>query len=91
MGLTACARDVITHNIANGNPEHCAASHLTTSAFRQAAGKAGLKELWMTCRVQSPSDILFLSPDVLVDIAKYPEMKLDALRALENIGEIAGC
>ena len=71
---------VIAHNIANGNPEHCAAAHLTHSAFRQAAGKAGLKELWMTCRVQSPSDILFLSPDALVDITKYHEMKLEALR-----------
>ena len=71
---------VITHNIANCSSEHCAASHLTHNAFRRAAAKAGLKELWMTCRVQSSGDILFLSPDVLVDITKYHEMKLESLR-----------
>ncbi len=71
---------VITHNIANSNPEHCAAAHLTHSAFRHAAARAGLRELWMTCRVQSPSDILFLSPNVLVDVAKYHDMKLESLR-----------
>ena len=71
---------VITHNIASCSSEHTAAAHLTHSAFRYARGKADLKELWFTCRVQSPGDVLFLSPDVLVDITKRHEMKLEALR-----------
>jgi len=71
---------VITHNIANCNPEHCAAAHLTHRAFLQARGRADLGELWFTCRVQSSSDIIRLSPDVLIDITDYHETKWEALQ-----------
>lgn len=71
---------VMTHNIANCNPEHCAAAHLVHRAFSVARNRAAVGELWFTCRVQSPSDVLFLSPDTLVDITNYHEVKLEALR-----------
>jgi len=72
---------VMTHNIANCNPEHCAAAHLTHSAFQRARGQADLRELWFTTRVQSPGDVLFLSPDVLIDISQYRDLKVEAMRA----------
>ena len=43
---------VITHSIANPNPEHCAAAHLTQKAFRAAMRRADLRELWFCCRMQ---------------------------------------
>ncbi|MEW6355823.1 MAG: PIG-L deacetylase family protein [Planctomycetota bacterium] len=71
---------VITHNIANTNPEHCAAAHLTHHAFQIARGRVELGELWFTCRVQSPGDIIRLSPDVLIDISDYHPTKWEALQ-----------
>jgi LmbE family N-acetylglucosaminyl deacetylase len=75
---------VITHSIANVNPEHCATAHLTHKAFRAAMTKADLRELWFCCRMQSPADVLFLSPNVLIDITKYYPLKVAALRAHES-------
>jgi LmbE family N-acetylglucosaminyl deacetylase len=72
---------VITHSIADADPEHSAAAHLTYSAFRAAMRKAGLRELWFTCRVGSPDDVLFLEPDVLIDITTCYALKTEALLA----------
>ena len=75
---------VITHSIANTNPEHCAAAHLTQKAFRAAMRRADLRELWFCCRMQSPSDVLFLSPNVLIDVTDYYPLKVEALRAHQS-------
>jgi LmbE family N-acetylglucosaminyl deacetylase len=69
---------VITHSIANVNPEHIAAAHLTQKAFR---GARAPRELWFCCRVQSPGDVMFLSPDVLIDITPWYPLKVASLRA----------
>ncbi|MDD4870845.1 MAG: PIG-L family deacetylase [Kiritimatiellae bacterium] len=71
---------IMTHSISNCNPEHCAAAHLVHNAFLRIKSKIPDSELWFTCRVQSPSDVLFLSPDVLIDTTKYHDAKFEALR-----------
>lgn len=70
---------VMTHSVGNCNPEHCAAGHLTFTAFQWAKAEAGLGELWMTTRVQSAGDVLHLDPDVLVDITPYRDLKVQAM------------
>lgn len=72
---------VMTHSVGNCNPEHCAAAHLTHSAFQTARHQAPLRELWFTTRVQSAGDILHLDPDVLIDITPYRDLKVQALQA----------
>jgi len=70
---------VMTHNIGSTNFEHSAAAHLTHHAFLRARSRAEVGELWFTCRVQSPTDVLYLSPDVLIDTTEYHEIKRVAL------------
>ncbi len=72
---------VMTHSVGNCNAEHCAAAHLAHSAFQRARHQADLRELWFTCRMQSPSDVLLLTPDVLIDITAYQELKVAAMQA----------
>ena len=40
-----------------------------------------MRELWFGCRLQGPDHILFVSPDVLVDITEQFSTKLEAIRA----------
>ena len=70
---------VITHSVGNCSAEHAAAGHLTHQAFRRARERVEIGELWFTCRVQSPGDVLVLAPDTLIDITAYHALKMEAL------------
>ena len=52
---------------------------VSCAAAKPARSKVPASELWFTCRVQSPSDVLFLAPDVLIDITEYHDIKFEAL------------
>ena len=70
---------VVTHSIANTNPEHCSVSHLTFSAFRIAMGESELGALWFNARRQSSGDVLALSPDIVIEISDYVDIKREAM------------
>ena len=72
---------VIAHNITEPSAEHRAAAALTYRAFRAARNQADIRELWFSCRLQGPDHILFVCPDVLVDITEQFSTKLEAIRA----------
>ena len=69
----------MAHSIANCNPEHCAAAHLTYNAFRAAMRETELGALWFNARRQSPGDVLLLPPDIVIDITDYIESKKEAM------------
>ena len=81
---------VITHSIANCNPEHCAAAHLTYNAFRIAVRETELGALWFNASRQGTGDVLMLSPDIVIDITNYIEIKREAMARHVSQGLVGG-